>query len=262
MIVIIVFKFSKMIYLRTYINIQILNKVGIFLGFLFLLFLIYIFRFDFIFFVQNRMYKQLPNQHKIWVHRVNSLERLDHLQTKFDGLETDIFFDTSRNEFIINHPPSSIKNLSLRLWNDQLQVHKKVWFDIKLLDTLNVHAALVALDKVEINKAQCIFECYDLYTATAFLQRGYRTALNIDTIYIRATNLDKKKFISTVPDEIEYVSQEDLYIDSLKLMFPNKKIITWSTSFYHIFNDNRLKIFLNDPRVEIVLVNVKSKGYL
>lgn len=262
MIVIIVFRFSKMIYLRVYINIQKLNKILSILGFLLLLILIYVFRFDFIFFIQNWRYKQLPNQNKIWVHRVNSLERLDYLQKNFDGLEADIYFDTLSKYFIINHPPSTIKNLSIEQWVKNLQVNKKVWFDVKLLDTIHVNAALVALDKIPLNRSECIFECYDLYAAMAFVQKGYRVALNVDPIYIHGKYMEKKKLISAVPDGIEYVSQEDHYVDSLKLMFPNKKIITWSTSFYHIFKNDYLRNLLNDPVIDIVLVNVKSKGYL
>src|SRR6185369_9050299 len=65
----------------------------------------YIFRYPLLLKFQYSRLQSLNRLQKIWVHRVNSLERYDLLKDKFDGFEADLSFQPETGSFFIYHPP-------------------------------------------------------------------------------------------------------------------------------------------------------------
>jgi len=93
----------------------------IFLSFIFLGLLAWII------FYSNGVLKLVFNE-KIWIHRVNSIEKLGEVQADFYGVELDVVFLDSLNEFDVNHPPAESINLSLFEYLSTIKENKKLHF--------------------------------------------------------------------------------------------------------------------------------------
>ncbi|MGB6268746.1 MAG: hypothetical protein WBF67_07010 [Olleya sp.] len=78
-------------------------------------------------------------KHKIYAHRVNSIEKLESAVKYFDGIELDLVYDDAKNILDINHPPATSIGLSFETYLSEIQSSKKpkLWLDIKNLSTTN-----------------------------------------------------------------------------------------------------------------------------
>ena len=52
-------------------------------------------------------------EHKIWAHRVNSIEKLKETISCFEGVELDVVYIEDGDFFDVNHPPAESIGLSL-----------------------------------------------------------------------------------------------------------------------------------------------------
>jgi hypothetical protein len=86
---------------------------------------------------------------KIWVHRVNSVEKLKQSEAIFSGVELDLVFnrDGAGGTFDVNHPPADSIDLSLDdyLSNSDPPGSMTDWLDIKNLTDQNKREVLARL---------------------------------------------------------------------------------------------------------------------
>jgi len=203
---------------------------------------------------------------KIWPHRVNSIGRYKKLQGKFIGYETDIVWDKKIKQFLVYHPPLEHEPISLDSFfaavNNNIE---SFWLDVREIqpaDTTNVLITLNRLDQQYGLKLGAILEIYDPTVANFLAEKGYWVALNINTSWIeKYTEADWKKLNESLSPRISFVSQEDIHVPLLKKHFPSKDIITWSIAFKNYFNRQHLKQLIQDEKVKVVLVNIKSRYY-
>jgi hypothetical protein len=205
---------------------------------------------------------------RLWVHRVNSIERYELLKEKFTGFETDIYFDDNAGFFVSHDAPTSNKDtLSINRFLQHVNLHKKrIWFDTRGVNAANATRALAALqatDKSNAVKNACIVELYDADAAGLFAKNGYTVSLNISTETFDRLHNDPHYYetIKHKLQSVKYVSQESGKIDLLKKFFPSHKIITWHLQFSDYFRINRIQKILDDRQVEIILLNIKSRNY-
>lgn len=76
---------------------------------------------------------------KLWLHRVNCLQRVEIIENKYRGLEIDVYFDSDKNCFDIFHSPGASTDLCLEellasLNNPKIHYY---WLDFKNLDSTN-----------------------------------------------------------------------------------------------------------------------------
>lgn len=212
---------------------------------------------------------------KIWVHRVNSIEKLNEVQTKFNGVELDIVFLDSLNEFDINHPPEP--SIQLFLDNYLSSVNKNsslhFWLDFKNLEIENQKNALNKLnsicDSLSLNRIQIIVESGNVALLTEFSKAGYEISyyLHWPGLY----SLDKNQFqnqLTQIKSNLEslnyqgYLSSDyrDYYI--LKENFPKHKILLWLEHPFGKENKfkDRIQLYklLLDNQVKILLMKYKS----
>src|SRR5688572_2490708 len=77
---------------------------------------------------------------RIWVHRVNSIERLNILKDKFSGFETDVVYDDSIHSYWVYHPPRP-EGEQLTLGEFMQHVNpktKNLWLDTRGVDSTNM----------------------------------------------------------------------------------------------------------------------------
>lgn len=202
----------------------------------------------------------------LWAHRVNSLPRYDWLKDKMTGFETDIVFNDSSRNFSVYHPPLNIEGDTLSF--DKFLSHvdlqqKRYWIDTRNVGYTNALEALSALQatgKAELMKKACIFELYDLVAAEQFALAGYSTSFNVSHSVVRKMKNEPsfRDSINKHLQQVKYVSQESNQLGEIKKLFPHKRIITWHLTFMDYFRLSRLQNIVNDPQVDIVLVNIKS----
>jgi len=203
---------------------------------------------------------------RLWVHRVNSLQRYDWLKHKFSGFETDIVFNDSSGSFSVYHPPLSKEGDTLSL--DKFLSHVDLdrnffWLDTRWVNASNALAALAALKatgKRESLKKACIIELYDAGAAEAFAHDGYLVGFNTNTLLLEKMEIDKlfRDSIGAHLRSVTYITQESHRLMLPKKMFPGKKILTWHLTFNDYFNLKPIQRLLDDPQIKIILVNIKS----
>ena len=207
---------------------------------------------------------------RIWVHRVNSVNRYKALEDKFSGFETDIVYNNASGTFSVYHPPLEPGDSDTLSLADFFQatdlLHKKFWLDTRFVDAFNKREALAVLTKMnnaDLIRKACIIELYDAEAAQFFAEQGYTVSFNMP-LSLQAEfkkNVLLNDSLERILEKVHYISQEASYLGTMKNLFPAKKIITWDPHFSNFFNKEHLQKLLNDPQVAIVLVNIKSKYY-
>jgi len=207
---------------------------------------------------------------RLWVHRVNSVERYELLKNKFNGFEADINYDSATHSFYVYHPPLTGKTDILPLSKFLQHIDfttKYLWLDARSVDTSNMHEALNALahatDTLSFNHKAFIIELYDITTAKLFAENGFIVAFNVSES-LQKNILKSKALKDSINKElrnIEYVSQEFRYVPGMKRCFPDKMIITWHPEFKVFLNTQEIQQLLDDQQIEIILLNIKSRHY-
>jgi len=206
---------------------------------------------------------------KIWLHRVNSIERANIMAEKYKGLEMDIYWDMDSARFYVTHiSPAPELSLPLSKMIDGIKNIREqyLWFDFKNLNEENAEPALEYLLKLNINRANTIVESGNPHLLSGFSAAGFATSyyLPIFNPYIVSENeiIDYAKKIDTAlkNSNVNYISSDYVSYRFIKKYFPDSEILLW-----HL-EDNRLKPFVRkklarDKNVKVILVYEYSEGY-
>jgi hypothetical protein len=228
----------------------------------------YIFRYPLILQFQYSRLRPLGME-RIWVHRVNSVERYELLKDKFYGFETDIAYNSDTRSFYVYHPPLTRNTDTLSLSRFLAKVdltQKHIWLDTREVSASNMNEALEAMSKLgdsAVMRRCLLIELYDIDAARLFAQNGYIVSFRVDNELIPRL-LANKQYLDSVTkalNEVEYVSQGYRHIFTLKKLFPYKPLLTWDTRFKSSLNRRELKRLLNEKHIEVILMNIKSRHY-
>jgi hypothetical protein len=222
--------------------------------------LLFVFRLELLFAFQRMQLSKLVDNDKIWAHRVNSYERFNYLKDHFPGLETDVVFDRSINNFRIYHPPAAQTGLTLDVYLKELKhLEKSLWIDVKGIDTAYYGQALVYFKQYDSAwgiKPYVIIESPDANFVNLMAANGFTASWAAPLRLLQAGGLT-----DPLNAQVSFVSAEDKYIPLLKKYFPRRKIITWALSFNNYFDLSHIRELVADSSIRVVLVNCKSKGY-
>jgi hypothetical protein len=238
---------------------------------LLLFILAYIFRYPLILQLQYTRLRSLEENvfDKVWVHRVNSLERYDLLQHKFKGFETDVSFNEATDALDVRHQPETSigDTLTLEKFFQHVDLHTKhFWLDMRLRSTSNMNSALQALnnldDKYHVRNA-CIVELYSAKAASLFAKNGYTVSLNLTLELQQKLLADPvmKDSIDRQLAQVKYISRDARGLSPVKKLFPKKQLITWHVLFSDFVNRQPVRDLLKDPQIDIILVNIKTPFY-
>ncbi len=204
---------------------------------------------------------------KLWAHRVNSTKRFNRLESYFAGLETDVVFDTISGKFNIYHPPGKPSGLVLDTYLEKInRSGKKLWIDVKILPSTRITDivnAFAELGRVYPVADKIIIESSNIELVNKLALAGFTVSYLVPRRYLKEENrLTASALATQLAPGVKFVSQEDIFVETLKKKFPGKKIITWAVSFSNYNNPSHFMELINDSMISVVLVNVKSNGYL
>ena len=209
---------------------------------------------------------------KVWVHRVNSIEKKKDVSGKFSGIELDIVYDQAKSLFDVNHPPARSINLSLK---DYLlaDVNRQsgYWLDFKNLEPGNAESACNTLsaivDSAGLDKKKVIVESHNYASLSVFANKGFQVSY-----YLPALNKLKGNTLTTALQKVSLAikTYPAMFISStykdypiMKQYFPQStKLLWWSGSektFWNWRNKFHLYKMMNDKTVKVLLVPFHSK---
>lgn len=191
---------------------------------------------------------------KIWVHRVNSIEKLKEVYSKFEGVELDVVFMKDKNVFDVNHPPARSINLSLLEYLSSVQIDsaKRFWLDFKNLTDSTMVSSYQKLDTIcniiNINKDQLVVESKNPEFLNIFHKNGYKTSYYLPGNLYALQDTALEKEIQTVKDlssanETTFLSANLDHYHLLKEHFPDRKMLTWAYNYSEGFTLNPIKVF-------------------
>lgn len=205
---------------------------------------------------------------KVWVHKVNSLEKLSEVESHYHGLELDIVYEVTKRDFDIHHPPEPSTGLWLsNYFNTLSNKQQPLWLDFKNLNSENQDAACKCLDSLvhhyQLSKSNIIVESSKPECLLAFSQNGFKTSYYLPPeLHERTEQLLKTEIeftnhqATTYPTT--YLSFEFKDYPILKQYFPDHKKIVWF-NVYGSMNKVKARLLLfdilKDPAVDILLVS-------
>jgi hypothetical protein len=216
--------------------------------------------------LQQQALGSLTPCQKLWVHRVNSLERLNDVKDDFAGVEADVVYDDVSKEFRVHHPPALAGKLTsgdyFRILSGQ---HKFLWLDVKGLGEDQFIDALESFEKSEAQykiSKWVVIESSEMKFANLLALKGFITSYLVP-VELLENERQKKSFTmkNELSPDVRFVSGEDTYIDQLKASFPDQKILLWAISFKNYVQMAHLNSLINDTTVNAVLINIKTSNY-
>jgi heptose-I-phosphate ethanolaminephosphotransferase len=171
---------------------------------------------------------------KVWVHRVNTLEKKKLLFDKYEGLEVDVEFDEKINKFQVNHPPEKPIGLYLSDYLQQEIENKRFWIDFKNLNSSNAKKAKSRLQSIVnnhgYNKGDLIIESSNLKELNAF-QDNFLTSYYLPGLN-SLNKLDLQDSLSAVTDnlnsyDVHYISSSLSDYRIMKKNY-NSNILCWA----------------------------------
>ena len=221
------------------------------------------------------VYKQNPyrieflgNYHKIWAHKINSLERLQKASKHFKGIELDLVYDSAKGVLDISHPPAPLSGLSFLEYAKLLPKDPSfgIWLDIKNLNASNASEILnlvtIALKKTSIQTHQIIIESRYPEGLPLFTNAGYSISYYLPYNISEEKTATKEAHIKNIKSII--LAQPTIAISSsykdynfMKTHFPNTTKYLWMIDGIgaHGFQASEI---LKDPTVAILLVKFKG----
>ena len=145
---------------------------------------------------------------KVWIHRVNTIERARIILTKFAGIEIDVVYDSSLDVFDVRHRDIPSVGLYLERYFDELDKGNKplYWIDIKNLNRQNELEQFVKLNRLAEKynlKKRMIVESPNTVSLTRFTDAGFITSYYLPHFDLKsASSEDIVNWINTVKDAI------------------------------------------------------------
>lgn len=212
---------------------------------------------------------------KILVHRTNSIEKLNEVKSKFQGVELDVVFNSEINYFDVNHPPApSIKlNLSDYLSHSKNNKNLIYWLDFKNLSDSNKEQALLELNtisnKLQIDNKKIIVETVSPEFIESFRNEGYLTSYYLPPYLSEKSSDSLAYFINLIKTNCEkyptnYISFDCQDYAIVNDYFPTLNKLTWQmrgkSSVKNLYANLKLYPMLLDKKVHYVLLPYHSKN--
>ena len=211
---------------------------------------------------------------KVWLHRVNSVERAARMAKQYRGMEIDVMYDSAADSFDVGHPPAPSIGLSLdRLFAAVPDVASHYfWIDFRNLTDANAPAAcarLVAIARKHGILSHMIVESVHPTALACFTDSGFYTSYYLfpevslpamDTEQRTAYYEEVKAGLAASKVNALSMSYESLpFVDRY---FPDADVLTW----YRV-RDRNLRYYATLAylkawsRIQVILIRQMSRGY-
>ena len=174
---------------------------------------------------------------KIWLHMVNSSDRLSAYWDTWNGFETDIFWNSEDKTFHVSHDTPYAKETLEDLWRERLDLEKKYfWLDFKNMSLAEMDDAVKEMnrltEKYGVPRTHIIIEGKNGVVLTNFTKSGYWTSLYLSCYrwtnpVTKKTNI-QKDYATLSSSQIHFVSADANYFQDVMLSFPNYPKLFWN----------------------------------
>ncbi|RYF90682.1 MAG: hypothetical protein EOO03_03125 [Chitinophagaceae bacterium] len=201
-----------------------------------------------------------------WKKAVNSIEVMNALPANTAGLEIDVYFDNTRNNFLVYHDSSAASNTTLL---QLLELYKKknlsasLWLDFKNLSDNNQHRALTHLMQLrnQYNLQQkIIVESTHPQWLQIFNNANFFTSYYVP--YFNPYKEDDARLVKHIDSIVNTLRQYNVgalsgyyfQLPALKKYFPSYPQLTWVAKqeisvVSMLFHEK----ITSDPSVKVVL---------
>jgi FAD/FMN-containing dehydrogenase len=209
---------------------------------------------------------------RVWLHRVDSVERARFAEERYQGIEIDVVFDSNARAFDVRHPPVPSIGLSLETLIASLKDPGQhfYWIDFKNLTPENKRQAASELSRIAQRFsiiARMIVESPQAEHLDEFSRRGFYTSYFLPVINPYALPQDRlKDYVRGIArrlarSQVNAVSSDHLQYELISKYFPGYDILLWYPTRNFIAYAVRERKLLGDPRVKVLLRQEKSPGY-
>ena len=209
---------------------------------------------------------------RVWLHRVDSVERVKFAEGRYQGIEIDVVFDSNARTFDVGHPPVPSIGLSLETLIASLEGPGQhfYWIDIKNLTPENKRQAAFELSRIAQRFsiiARMIVESPQLEHLDEFSRQGFYTSYYLPFINPYALPREElKDYVSGIGrrlarSQVNAISSDHLQYELISRYFPDYDVLLWYPTKNFIAYAIRERKLLADPRVKVLLRQEKSPGY-
>jgi hypothetical protein len=189
--------------------------------------------------LQPSVKNQLSNTNKNWKKGINTMEKLNELNTAAAGFECDVYFDTAKKVFDLHHDPGKSIGLGLDNLLQQYQQKKmtaSIWLDIKNLGDANSVAALQSLNQLQKKyglQNKFLIESNRADLLSAFSDSGFFTSYYVPFFNPYKINESETKrwadSISVLISKAKVNALSGYYFQCsfLNHYFPQYPVLTW-----------------------------------
>jgi heptose-I-phosphate ethanolaminephosphotransferase len=210
---------------------------------------------------------------KVWIHRVNTVERARLILTKFAGIEIDVFYDSSLDVFDVRPRDLPSVGLYLERYFDELDKGDQplYWIDIKNLSRQNELEQFLRLDKLAEKynlKKRMIVESPNTASLTRFTDAGFITSYYLPHFDLKsASTEDIVAWVTTVKDaigksRIHAISADFEMYPLIEKYFNDADSFLWSgLKFAEQKDRGRIKEVVGIENVKVFLAQHRSAYY-
>lgn len=197
---------------------------------------------------------------KFWCHRVNTIEQAKKLESLWQGLELDIFYENSK--LIVKHDADDTAKLTLQEFMNALKNPQShyFWFDLKNLDANNcipLSSDLIEVIKKYSSIQNCIVESWMPDYMSGFVNQGCHTSFFIN--FSGLTN--NQEYLQRVDNITQYVIRNrisaistNIYeYDLMKFYFPDFNKLTWYSGNSQTIVDSLRDVISDDDKLRVCL---------
>lgn len=212
------------------------------------------------------------NTEKLWLHRTNSLEKMEEKEARFPNFEVDLVYREATRTFDVTHDADTTFHLSLDAYLHSIKADSdSVWLDIKNLNEHNAEAARERLEqlccKYGIPRRHFIVETRNINALECFTQHGFYTSYYVD--FPKPSKLSDVA-IDTCIAHLQRVADSKKvcalsfagwwYIPIREKLNRDIDLLTWkhrTTEFGMLFFPHNRRM-LNDKQLKVILVKSPS----
>lgn len=218
-----------------------------------------------------------PDCAKIWLHRVDSPQKLTELGERFSGLELDLTYFPMLHAFENTHgneagkdEPTPVEHpleATLKAYQQQNQ-HQWLWLDFKNLTEDNATQAAEDLralfERYHIDKSRAIIESGNAAALAMLTKHGYKTSYYVPYYDFSRMTQEEINAAATEINTIAHSGQVSalsfcgIYYDFIKQLplpehFPLLTWFDWVSVPHFVYDEGALKI-LHDPDIQAILL--------
>lgn len=209
---------------------------------------------------------------KLWLHRCNSIEKLEEMDERYDNVEVDIVY-RGNGVFDVTHDADTTFGLHIDPYLDELGDNdEQMWLDVKNITTTNCKELCEDLDSLcetyDVEKDQLIVEGNNWKALEELTDDDYYTSYYVS--FDKPSHLTDEEIEECI-DSLQYVADSKCvsalsfpgwWYDEIKEDLHRPiDLLTWkhrTTQWEFMLMPNHFEM-LEDPQLKVILM--KDKGH-